>query len=37
MADNEYTERQLVNIGIQLIKNINDFERGVDNWILPGS
>ena len=34
MADNEYTERQLVNIGIQIIKNTNDFERGLENWII---
>ena len=33
-ADNEYTERQLVNIGIQLIKNTNDFERGLESWII---
>ena len=33
-ANNEYTERQLVNIGIQLIKNTNDFERGLENWII---
>lgn len=33
-ADNEYTERQLVNIGIQLIENTNDFKRGLENWIM---
>ena len=33
-VDNEYTERQLVNIGIQLIKNTNDFERCLENWII---
>ena len=33
-AQNEFTETQLVNLGIQLIKNFNDFERGLDDWIL---
>ena len=33
-ADNEYTEKQLVSIGIQLIKNTNDFERGLESWII---
>ena len=26
------TERQLVGLGIHLIKNFNDFERGLDDW-----
>ena len=33
-AEIEYTEKQLVNIGIQLIKNMNDYERGLENWIV---
>lgn len=33
-ADNEYTEKQLVSIGIHLIKNMNDFERGLETWIV---
>ena len=33
-ADNEYTEKQLVNIGVHLIKNMNDFERGLETWIV---
>ena len=32
-AQNEYIERQLVKIGVQLIKNMNDFERALENWI----
>ena len=32
-AQNEFTETQLVNLGIQLIKNFNDFERGLDDWM----
>ena len=36
-ADNEYTEKQLVSIGIQLIKNMNDFERGLETWIIRPS
>ena len=33
VAESEYTERQLVNIGVQLIKNTNDFERGLESWL----
>ena len=27
-----YTDRQLVNLGIRLIKNMHDFEKGLDTW-----
>lgn len=32
-AENELTERQLVQIGVQLIKNTNNFERGLETWL----
>ena len=32
-ADNKYTERQLVKLGVALIKNTNDFEHGLDIWM----
>ena len=32
-AEAEYTETQLVNLGVQLIKNTNDFERGLETWL----
>ena len=32
-AKNELTERQLVPLGVQLIKNTNDFERGLETWV----
>ena len=31
-ASNPYTSTQLVNIGIKLIKNFNDFDRGLTSW-----
>ena len=32
-AENELTERQLVALGLLLIKNANDFERGLETWV----
>ena len=32
-AEDEFTQRQLVNLGQQLIKNANDFERGLEIWM----
>ena len=32
-AESEYTEPQLVNLGVQLIKNMNDYERGLETWL----
>ena len=35
-ASNPYTNTQMVNIGIKLIKNFNDFEKGLTLWFeLP--
>ena len=31
-ASNPYTATQIINIGIQLIKNFNDFEKGLTSW-----
>ena len=31
-ATNAYSDKQLVAIGIQLIKNMNDFEKGLTDW-----
>ena len=31
-ASNPYTGTQLVNVGIKLIKNFNDFEKGLTSW-----
>ena len=31
-ANQAYTPSQIVNLGIQLIKNTHDFEKGLDNW-----
>ena len=31
-ANNLYTGQQLVNIGIQLIQNFNDFDRVLTSW-----
>lgn len=32
-ASNEYTERQLVNLGIKLIKNMGEFEIALGTWL----
>ena len=35
-AENKYTERQLVNLGEKLIRNMGDFERALETWLdLP--
>ena len=31
-ASNPYTSTQLINIGINLINNFNDFDRGLTSW-----
>ena len=31
-SGNLFTPRQLIEIGIQLIKNFNDFEKGLETW-----
>ena len=31
-ANNAYSDKQLVAIGIQIIKNMNDFEKGLTDW-----
>ena len=32
-ANNEYTETQLVNLGVRLIRNMGEFERALENWL----
>ena len=32
VSDNPYSEAQLVNISIKLIKNFNDFEKSLTSW-----
>ena len=31
-AENEYTKQQLVNFGIHLIKNMQDFKQALETW-----
>ena len=31
-TSNPYTGKQMINIGIKLIKNFNDFEKGLTSW-----
>lgn len=32
-AQDPFTDKQIVNIGLHLIKNTNDFERALEEWI----
>lgn len=32
-ANNEYTETQLVNLGVRLIRNMAEFERALEDWL----
>ena len=37
-AQNPYTDAQIVKLGIKLIKNMHDFEKGLEDWYaLPGT
>ena len=36
-AKNPFTDAQIVKLGVKLIKNMNDFEKGLEEWYaLPG-
>ena len=37
-SSNAFTDKQMINIGIQCIKNFNDFEKGLSEWYdLPAA
>ena len=32
-ANNKYTETQLVNLGVWLLRNMGEFERALETWL----
>ena len=34
---NKYTDTQLVNLGVRLVKNMNDFEKGLTDWFAKSA